>query len=265
VEIRLPAVPSVNLGWRLLSVVLFAGLLGLLYYLWTSPLYQVQAAELQGNHFLSNESVNQVLNLTNKPIFIVDPQQMKADLQQAYPGLLLDSSIEITFPAGVLVTIQEREPVIAWEQDGGTRWVDVDGIVFDPIGKNDSLVKVAATGSPPVPVVIDLPEDDLEIAADTILELGAPEVFMSPEMAAAILTMKAYAPKKAYLTYDTRHGLGWHDNKRDWDVYFGMEISNIEEKLAVYKGIRIRLKEDGISPAFISVEHIHAPYYRLEP
>jgi hypothetical protein len=59
--------------------------------------------------------------------------------------------------------------------------------------------------------------------------------------------------------------LGWYDEKRNCDVYFGMDVSNIDEKLAVYKAIRNQLKEDGVSPVIINVEHIHAPYYRLEP
>ena len=63
VEIRLPALPSVSLGWRLLSAVMATGLLVLFYHLWTSPLYQVQVAELEGNQFLDNETVNQVINL----------------------------------------------------------------------------------------------------------------------------------------------------------------------------------------------------------
>ena len=73
VEIRLPAVPAVNLGWRMLSGILAAGLLIIFYHLWTSPLYQVQAAELEGNHYLNVEIVNRVINLYNKPIFTVSP------------------------------------------------------------------------------------------------------------------------------------------------------------------------------------------------
>ena len=92
-------------------MVLAVGLFILLYHLWTAPLYQVQAAELEGNHYLNTETINRVLNLYNKPIFTVDPQQMESDLQRAFPSLLVDSSVQIILPATVIVTIQERQPV----------------------------------------------------------------------------------------------------------------------------------------------------------
>jgi hypothetical protein len=88
---------------------------------------------------------------------------------------------------------------------------------------------------------------------------------MTLEMVAALDRMDNHAPKGVPIAYDPRHGLGWHDTKRDWDVYFGLDLSNIEEKLIVYDAIRQKMREDGISPAMISVEHVHAPYYRLEP
>ncbi len=264
VEIRLPTMPSIKLGWRLVSVALVAGLLFLLYHFWTAPIYQVQAAELEGNHYLNSETVNRMLNLYNMPIFMVDPQQMETDLRRAFPGLMVDTSVQIVLPATVIVTIQEREPVVAWEQGSEMMWVDADGVSFDPIGENDSLTLVSASGSPPAPIVIPDEQEKLEDERNPLDEILTPEAFMSPEMVVAILTMDNQAPDGVPLAYDPQHGLGWHDKNRGWDVYFGMDITNIDEKLIVYKAIRKQLKADGISPVMISVEYIHAPYYRLE-
>ena len=266
VEISLPALPAISLGWRLLSGVLVAGLVVLLYHLWTAPTYQVQAAELEGNHYIDPETVNRVLNLYNKPIFMVDPQQMEADLQRAFPGLLIDSSVQIVLPASVFVSIHERVPVISWKQGSETLWVDADGFAFDPVGENDVLIQVEAQVAPPKPVVFDDGEtDEPEGGTDALVEMLDPVAFMTLEMVAALDRIDDHAPKGVPLAYDPRHGLGWHDTKRNWDVYFGMDLSNIEEKLIVYEAIREKLREDGISPTMVSVEHIHAPYYRLEP
>jgi hypothetical protein len=265
VEIRLPAIPKLSVGWRALSALMSIGLLVFLYYFWTSPLYQIKAVELEGNHYLNAETVNRVLNLNNKPIFMIDPQQMEADLQRAFPGLMVDSSVQIILPATVIVTIQERQPIIAWAHDGDIAWVDTDGISFDPAGENDTLIVVSAVAPPLTPIVIEDAHMEAEEELNPLEEILVPEAFMTPEMVAAIVTMNEYAPKKASLTYDPQHGLGWHDEKRDWDVYFGIDVSNIQEKLIVYKAIKAQLKEDGISPVLISVEHTHAPYYRLEP
>ena len=164
VEIRLPAIPSISLGWRLASFALTGVLVFLLYHLWTAPLYQVQFAELQGNTYLSPEAINGRLNLYNKPIFTVDPKTLEAELQQSFPGLLKDVSVQIGLPASVFVTVEERQPVIAWLQDEKLTWVDAEGIGFEPAGENDALVVVAASGPPPAPPV-NL--DDLEAAEDS--------------------------------------------------------------------------------------------------
>lgn len=264
VEMRLPAVPAIGLGWRFLSAVLAFGLLMLLYHLWTSPLYQVQEAELEGNHYLSDETINRTLNLYNKPIFLVDPEQIEADLKNAFRGLLVNSTVKIIWPTTVIVTVQERAPVIAWEQDGETRWVDAEGVAFDPIGENDTLIKVSASAPPPIPPGIEDDQTPSQGELNALEELLLSEYLMTPEMAAAIMIMHEKTPKKAYLTYNPRRGLGWHDSKQGWDVYFGVDITNIQEKLIVYRAIKAQLKEDGISPMLISIEHVHAPYYRLE-
>jgi cell division septal protein FtsQ len=264
VEMRLPAVPAVKLGWRLLSGLLAIGLFALLYHLWTSPRFQVQFAEVEGNHYVRSEDVNQVLNLYNKPIFMVDPQQVEADLERAFLGLMVDSSVQIIWPASVLVTVQERQPVIAWEQGSEVLWVDAEGISFDPVGENDELVRVSATASPPAPIGILDDQDQVEDPLDPSQEALEPYAFMTPELAAAILTTNKYKPGQSKLNFDSQHGLGWHDEKHGWDIYFGLDMSNIEEKLTVYKAIKKQMKTNGVSPLLISVEHIHAPYYRLE-
>jgi hypothetical protein len=264
VEIRLPAIPSIHLGWRLVSFALAAGLLFVLYHLWTAPLYQIQFAELQGNQYLNNETVNRLLNLYNRPVFALDPQQMESDLRLAFPGLLKDVSVQVGLPATVIINVQEREPVIAWEQDNKVRWVDADGIAFDPVGEADALIRVAATASPPAPIVVPENPEDFDAAVNPLEAVLHPEAFMFPEMVDAILQMSEYAPPEVPLVYDPQHGLGWKTN-RGWDIYFGMDVLDIEQKLVVYKAIKAQLKEQGLNPVMISVEHVHAPYYRLEP
>jgi len=268
VEIRLPAIPSISLGWRLASFILVGALAFLLYHLWTAPFYQVQLAELQGNTYLSSEVINQRLNLYHQQIFTINPQQLEEDMQKAFPGLLKDVSVQVGLPASVIVTVEERQPVIAWEQDGKTTWVDADGISFDPIINNEALVYVSASAPPPAPPIIldDLENvDNVEELVDPLEAALAPKALMTPEMVTAILSLQEYVPEGAPLIYDAQHGLGFHHSNRGWDVYFGMNVSNIEEKLNVYQAIKAQMKQKGLSPVLISVEHVHAPYYRLEP
>jgi len=47
-------------------------------------------------------------------------------------------------------------------------------------------------------------------------------------------------------------------------VYFGRDINNIDIKLAEYQTIIGVLESQNITPTLISLEFLHAPFYRLE-
>ena len=273
VEVRLPALPNVRVGWRLLSFALVAGLVYILYYLWTSPAYQVQTVDLVGASRLTVEEINQVLNVVNKSVFILDPLQLEQTLWGRYPELL-DITVQVGFPATVVVSIVERSPLIEWRQDSLIRWIDSEGVIFDARGEVENLIVVEAYASPPPPLTFDEQNPEEAASDDAAGEViegdslsleanSAPHYFMAPEMVTAIITMRPQAPAESPLVYDPQHGLGWAD-KRGWEVYFGIDISEIGMKLTVYRAIVEQLRQDGINPAMISVEFLHAPFYRLE-
>ena len=83
---------------------------------------------------------------------------------------------------------------------------------------------------------------------------------MSQEMIDAIFVLKTQAPVDTGLSYDGQHGFGWIDN-RGWQVFFGTNVDDIELKFNVYHAIVDKLSSEGITPAFISVEYLHSPYY----
>ena len=83
------------------------------------------------------------------------------------------------------------------------------------------------------------------------------------DLVQAILVMSEEKPDNTPLIYSEEHGLGWKD-QRDWEVFFGADLDQIEMKLAVYKAIVKRLKKEGANPSMISMENVHAPYYRVE-
>jgi hypothetical protein len=59
------------------------------------------------------------------------------------------------------------------------------------------------------------------------------------------------------------HGLGWNDGF-GWVVFFGKDTEEMDQKLKVYRVLAKRLKKENPRPELISVEYLHAPYYRLE-
>jgi cell division protein FtsQ len=252
-EIRLPSLPSLRIGWRIVSGLISAAVIALIYFFLTSPEFQIQSVIIQGNNRLSTQEIISVINLVGGSIFEADPILMKQDLHTAFPELH-EISVKIGFPAEVLVALRERDPVLAWKKGDQVSWIDSEGVEFPPRGQIGSLIKVESSVPPPAPRTNDMESD------------GAPftQGSMSPEMVTAITTIKSQSPKGMPIIYDPQYGLGWKDPK-GWEVYFGLDVFDIQMKLRVYQAIKAELKAQGINPSLISVEHIHAPYYRLEP
>jgi cell division protein FtsQ len=154
--------------------------------------------------------------------------------------------VKVELPATVAIVVEERQPVLAWVLDGREQWVDPEGFAFPPRGDPGKLVRVEAQNTPPVEVS--------EAMKNRLLE---------PKLVEGILAMAPIAPEGSPLVFDVDHGLGWTD-ERGWKVYFGMNTSDIDQKLLVYESLVDYLEKEGQHPSFISVEYVHAPYYRLE-
>ena len=245
-ELHLPAIPVLHMSWRMVSGVLTALLLALALYFWNSPKYRINWVEVVGLQRLTGNDINTVVNLAGQPIFAVNPQQILQDLQQAFPDMI-NISVMISLPAKVVVKAQERQPVITWSQDGREQWVDMEGMAFPPRSNAGKLIVVEAKNSPPM------------IEKSSPMDLR----FLSPEMVGVILRMAIKAPKNTPLLYDGEHGLGWKD-AFNCQVYFGLDFRDMEQKLLVYQALANKLQKDGVQPNLISVEYLHAPYYRLE-
>jgi cell division protein FtsQ len=249
-EMRLPALPSVRLGWRLASAALVAALGFLIYTVWNAPTYRVLAAEVQGLERLTADEINAGADVSTRPIFLIEPEKIRQQLQSAFPELA-SVSVKVVLPARVLVTVEERLPVLVWERDEETVWVDVEGVAFPPRGEPAPPVVVEAHDDPP-----GLPAEDPDA------ENTDPAYFLPPDLVDAILAMGEQVPEDTALVYNRDHGLGWEEH--GWEVYFGDQVEDMEIKLRIYKAIVKQLKKDHVKPEFISVEYVHAPYYRLE-
>ena len=257
VEIQLPAVPAVRLGWRVFSLIMVIALSVLLYSLWTSPTYRVEMVEVEGTIHLSPQDIHAAINVYNKPVFALDPDEMALALKERYCDILSDISVQVALPAKVVVSVSERYPMIEWIQGSEVRWVDGHGYWFHPRGEADKLVSVQARGLPePSPVA----GESGEICKPL---MGVSPQMMSPDMVNAILALRSHAPVDTPLVYDPEHGLGWHD-PGGWEVYFGTKIDDIDTKLKVYQSVVAYLQAEKIRPALVNMEHVNAPFYRLE-
>jgi cell division protein FtsQ len=249
VEIRLPAIPQIQFGWRLVSLIVGTILISFVYLAWTAPLLKVTSPEITGLQRLTEQDINVILQLSGKQIFMVNPDQLERKLTESFPEFI-GVDVQVDVPNSVKIKVEERTPILIWRQDDKSVLVDANGFAFPLRESAASEPELIVQASGPPPVIIE---------TQTKLE---PIRFLPVEMVSAFVSLSAIVPTDTNLVFDSVHGLGWKD-KKGWEVYFG-DVSDIDMKLNVYKAILQKLKKEKIEPALISIEYVHAPYYRLE-
>jgi cell division protein FtsQ len=273
-EVRLPSLPDIRFGWRFLSGILALFLLAGMIVLWKAPTFQLQQARLLGAKRISAEELNLALDIEGLPAVEASPAQLEQDLRLAFPDLQ-KVHISISLPAAMTVRVVERTPVLAWEQDGKTTWIDKEGFNFPVRGDAGPLPLVKAQGNPPAPKAVVLgsnPDSSSSSVTSTTQAKtraalaaadGLPQPFISPDLIDGITLLGKQAPEGIPVVYDPQYGLGW-DDPQGWKVYFGSQSVDMVVKLNEYKAISKYLNDNGIKPVMVSVEFPQAPFYRLE-
>lgn len=239
-EIRLPAVPAVGNKWRILSGLLAISLLVGLIMLTQAKLFQVEGIQIQGLEHFTEGEISQAINIKGSSIFFINPDAVKEDLSFTYPGLS-NVSVKISWPAGVLISLEERIPVLAWNWDGHVRWVDKNGVAFEPHHQGVDLIQVNSAMLPPT----------------------VEDRFVDPRIVDTVALLTSYIPEGVELLFDSDHGLGWQDS-RGWVVYFGFNDDDAHQKMKIYQALVDYLAGKRINPRVINVEHVNSPYFRME-
>lgn len=266
-DVLLPAFPKLRLGWRWISGAAF--ILSLVVVISFSGLnaFTVSAIGLEGAERLSSEEILSKVNIVGDSIIIIKPEEIKAAIEASFPSLS-SVNVSIGLPASVSIQVSERQPLILWQMESTSYWIDAEGLLFTPRGEANVLMTVIGADYPPqAPKAEDVEEEDeaeAEEELDQSSTAGTSAVIQTtPEFILGILSLQAYVPEGSTLQYDPEFGLGWQD-PQGWMVYFGKDISEIDLKLAEYQAIVERLNAQNITPALISLEFIDAPFYRLE-
>jgi hypothetical protein len=284
-EINLPALPQVKIGWRLISGAIVVLCLFSIILFTTSPFFKVNHIEIEGLERVNPGDVKTVLNLSNTPIYEIVPQQVKAVLQRDFPDLL-DISIMVMIPNGVSIRASERKPMVSWQYNDQLWFIDEEGIVFPSRGYTaEDTLFIKSNEMPPSPAPNPVVEGftlpwfmqlfssyaaspvEVEPAAGdmpkTIVEGMELSHKADLDLIYAAQALSTQVPEDTVLIYSSRDGLGWFDN-RGWNVFIGLNLENMNIKISEYLATVQQLQEKGIQPTMISVEHIHAPFYRVD-
>jgi cell division protein FtsQ len=234
-------------SWRLVSISV-AVLLGVMIYLALSlPYFRVPNATVQGNNRITREEIEAVTGVIGQSIFTVQPDEVATRLLVNYPELL-SAQVKVYLPNHVYVTVNERQPVILWQQDGGYTWIDATGVAFRPRGAVAGLVPVQGLATPP-------------IGTPALDDPLAPPPYIQKELVDAILALAPTVPADSSMVFDRSYGLGWTDS-RGWKSYFGTTAQDMPLKVRVYQSLVDSLVSRGTTPSFISVVYPDAPFYR---
>jgi len=271
-EVILHNIPVIRPGWRLLSAFLILLIGAALNIAWNTPSLRVAQITLSGNQRISAADVKAILNLNGKQIFTVDPDEIVQKVAESFPDVT-NVNAEVNSPAEVLVSFDERRPVLTWNYNKTSYWVDPSGFIFMPNGKVKTPVNIQANEPPPVVETATpkqvAPDAKAKNASPTKETKAPPQPsslvgkHISPMVMSSAIKLSAMLKKNTVLAYSSQDGLGWSD-PQGWNVYIGLDLKNLDTKMLMYKAVVNQIQKDGVTPTMISVENPDTPYYRTE-
>lgn len=260
-EIRLPAIPLVKPGMRLVSAILLVLCAIALYTLGFSDQFEVQSFQVVGLQRLSYADVEAVLRLEGSQIIEFDPSQAREALNAAFPELA-SIDIQVGLPAEVTIQVVERQPMFMWDKGDQVYWLDSEGVILPPRGEAQGLMRIESNMTPPLASIKQEPTKSAEAGASSDSPTALWGQTMDTLVLKAINDLVFRLSPESNLVYNSIYGLGWQD-PRGWEVYIGKNLENFEQKLTVYESIVDYFEKTGIHPQeLVSVEFINAPFYK---
>lgn len=239
-EIRLPAIPIIRPGPRLASAGLLMVTLWILTQILRAPGLITAEASVLGNKMLSPAQVRSIAETDGVPSFRIDPEQVTASLTGH--SEIAAAQVTVRWPNRVEILIEEREPLVAWNDAGRNWWLSRDGVAFLQHGVWPGLVQVT-TQEP----VLNITQDPLATA-------------ISPQVLWAASALSAQLAEAESLKYDPIRGLNF-DDPRGWKAVFGSG-GDMVLKVRLYRAILEDLSQRAVSATLISVADPATPYYK---
>jgi cell division protein FtsQ len=279
-EIRVPALPIFNASWRYISgLIMLASAAGMGYMVY-APEFQVTSVEVKGLNRLEPERIQPILDLANRPVIMVDAGLVRERVSLVLPELK-DISVSVGFPASIVIELGERKPVLAWEYNDQISWIDKEGILIPVQGDGGELLTIKSDMPPPVLDIRERKEIFKAYASAGVQFTPQAKPFedstseeeeqvysgmiqVEPAVLSTAIQLSTMMPVGSQLMYNSHYGFGWNDQLQNLSVYIGQDLSDLDIKMNAYSAIMLRLQKDGIKPGMISLEHVHAPFYRLE-
>jgi cell division septal protein FtsQ len=240
-EARLPAIPSIRIGSRLVSILLISITILVLRYSFTSSYFNVERATVLGNKILNDSQVRSIAHVDDRLVFLIDPREVEERLSQ-FPEVY-KATVSLHWPNQVKIHVVERKPVVEWNDAGRIWWISLDGVAFIQHGTWPELVQVSTS------------EPTLKISKEPL------DPVIAPWVVNAAVRLNSRLPEIPILKYEKERGL-WLEDSNGWRVYFGIE-GDMDLKVDIYRAMVEQLSEKHARIDLVSLENQAAPYYRI--
>ncbi len=260
-----------KVGWRVLSLLIVGVLSYALLTAWQAPEYRISGVKVSGLQRLTEAEVAARVTAVGMHSFAVVPEKIRAGIMAAFPEFR-DVEVKVGIPAVLEIRVVERQPMIAWQAKSALIWVDSEGYLIPPRGTAGEMLTIQADSIPAYQLKSSIADPGtVKVIRDKPFFKANPSAlafFAVPKqidglLLTAALQLNAWMPNEKTLLYQNKRGLGWKD-ARGWDVFVGQKLEDINDKMVMYETVVRELEKQGVSPTLVSVEFLHAPYYRTD-
>lgn len=260
-----------RIGWRPASLVICALLVYSLTNAWNSPQFRIEEIDIIGSQRISETDILSAIHVVGQHSYALDLEEIRNDLIRKFPEFR-QVEVKLGMPAQLVIHVIERQPVFSWKHQGTTFWIDEEGYLIPARGESTVALTIRADSIPAYILQRDLSTlsikksyQDKPAFLPGISDLA---FYSSPKridvgLLSAILQLNVWMPEERNLLYQKTRGLGWKD-LRGWDVFVGQKLEKINERMVMYQMLIRNLEDQDIHPTMVSVEFLHAPYYRLD-
>jgi cell division septal protein FtsQ len=224
-------------------LLLLAALVGTIVYASVDARFFVYEATIRGARHLPATTIYQAAGVHEQNIFWIDPQEVARRII-ALEGI---KAVEVTceLPAGVVIEVEERQPMILWRAQSQEHdwWVDAEGRVLPYHGD---------VNAPETVFVLDSSERHLDVG-QTVEPQG---------LADSVLRLAEALPEVQVFYYQADRGLSFTQQGEagSWPVYVGSS-EDLARKIQVMLALTGYLKANGIRPRYVDVRWADHPVY----
>ncbi len=220
---------------RLVSGLLLVVAGWLLYWFSSADVFYIRHLKLEGNWRVPEAELLTMSGLDGVSIFWADSRAAERALE-TLPDVA-SAQVQCSLPARCVVRVRERPALLVWRQGDAQIWVGADGVALP------------ARGDLPNALVLDAVES-------TALKPGDR---LPPTLIAAVRELERLQPDVRVYQFSDRFGISYY-NDFGWPVRLG-HSGEIAAKLDLVYTLANYLVAQGITPKYLDVRFLEAPYY----